>query len=67
MKPKIYVTDGFKDLTHLHATKAELAKRLGVYPATLTNAIKNKPVQASFVAGAIQLTNLQFEKLFQVK
>lgn len=65
---KIYVTESFKDLVHMHRSQQSLAKRFGVYTTTMSAAIAGAPVQASFVAN-VMLTEpgIPFESLFEVR
>jgi hypothetical protein len=65
---KIYVTENFKQLVHMHRSHQALAKRFGVYTTTMSSAIAGKPVQASFVAN-VMLTEggIPFESLFEVR
>lgn len=66
-KPRIYVTDNFKNLADMHRTNASLARRMGVYPITMSKAINGGTVQAAFVASAMKITGLPFESLFEVR
>lgn len=64
---KIYATDKFRELADMHRSNNALAKRFGVYAVTMSNAIKKRPVQASFVASVLLETGMPFESLFEVK
>lgn len=65
---KIYVTDKFRELVHMHRSQQDLAKRFGVYTTTMSSALSGGAVQSSFVANVLLAERgIPFESLFEVR